>query len=250
MSVPLSNAPHVSQEEAGATLAYQAYLRMRHDIVNAAFAPGTRLRTRSLCERYEVGLAPVREALTRLSSEGLVVQSSRRGFAVPMFGRSHLEELTRTRCWISGLAVRASMAYADPTWEETLILAFHRVRALPRYTVIDGEETFNLVWEAAHGRFHHALVNGCRSTWIVNVCDQMTQAMNYYRHYARQPDTVRAQRSDEHAQIFDAVMAHDADLAVDRMNAHFTRSSELVMVLLDADEKIAAEDPDSGPTSL
>lgn len=66
-----------------ATLASQTYERLRQDIVGAHFAPGQKLGTRQLSERYEVGLAPLREALTRLSREGLVVQHDRRGFAVP-----------------------------------------------------------------------------------------------------------------------------------------------------------------------
>ncbi len=63
-----------------ATLASQTYERLRRDIVDAHYAPGQKLGTRQLSERYDVGLAPLREALTRLSREGLVIQHDRRGF--------------------------------------------------------------------------------------------------------------------------------------------------------------------------
>src|SRR4051812_30732693 len=102
-----------ADETTGTTIAYLTYDRLRNDIVNACFAPGQKLRTRSLCERYSVGLAPLREALTRLSREGLVVQSDRQGFSVPKFGEKHLEELTRTRIWLNSIALRASIEYAD-----------------------------------------------------------------------------------------------------------------------------------------
>ena len=226
----------IADEDAGATLAHQVYLRLRHDIVGASFAPGEKLRTRLLCERYGVGLAPVREALTRLSREGLVVQNSRRGFAVPAFGREHLEELTRTRSWLNGLALRASIEYADPKWEEALILAFHRLKALPRYVRVDGEPAFNAEWEAAHARFHHALIAGCRSVWLTECCAQMFEAMNYYRHYSRITEVHRKRRADEHTQVFEAAMARDADTATALLTGHFVRTADLVQ------RRMAAED--------
>src|SRR4051812_32696881 len=100
---PLKELP-ASDAESGTTLAYKTALRLRQDIVSGAFAAGEKLRTRALCERYGVGLAPVREALTRLSREGLMRQLDRRGFAVCEFGPAHLDELTRTRVWLNGIA--------------------------------------------------------------------------------------------------------------------------------------------------
>ena len=216
-------------QEVGTTLAFKTYVRLRQDIVSGAFAPGEKLRTRLLCTRYGVGLAPVREALTRLSREGLVMQLDRRGFAVREFGPKHLEELTRTRIWLNSTALRASIEYADPQWERDLILAYHRLDTLPRYVEVAGILTFNPEWEEAHARFHHCLIAGCRSSFLVDFCTQMFEAMNYYRYRARGPATLRKSREDEHATLFKAAMERDADTAVQLLTEHTLRTSEAVL---------------------
>src|SRR4029079_1707204 len=68
-------------DSAKETLASRVYDQLRQDIISVAVEPGEKLHIRSLCERFDVGLSPVREALSRLSSEGLVAQSDHRGFA-------------------------------------------------------------------------------------------------------------------------------------------------------------------------
>src|SRR5205085_6496812 len=75
-----------SPETAKETLASHVYDRLRQDIISVAIEPGEKLHIRSLCERFEVGLSPMREALSRLSSERLVAQSDHRGFAVAPMG--------------------------------------------------------------------------------------------------------------------------------------------------------------------
>jgi DNA-binding GntR family transcriptional regulator len=57
------------------------YERLRREIITVAVPPGERLHIRSLCDRFKVGLSRMREALSRLSSEGLVVQCDHRGFS-------------------------------------------------------------------------------------------------------------------------------------------------------------------------
>jgi len=96
-------------ESAKETLASLVYDRLRQDIISVAIEPGEKLHIRSLCERFEVGLSPMREALSRLSSEGLVAQSDHRGFAVAPMDEEDLVDITRARCWLNELAIRKSI---------------------------------------------------------------------------------------------------------------------------------------------
>ena len=102
-----------SLETTKETLASQVYDRLRQDIISVAIEPGEKLHIRSLCARFDVGLSPMREALSRLSSEGLVAQSDHRGFAVAPMGEQDLVDLTRARCWLNELAIRKSIAHGD-----------------------------------------------------------------------------------------------------------------------------------------
>ena len=60
-------------ERTGAeSLASTAYERLRFDIISGVFPPETKLLIRELCTRYAIGLSPIREALNRVSRDGLV----------------------------------------------------------------------------------------------------------------------------------------------------------------------------------
>ena len=62
------------------TVAESTYQRLRQDILWGRFAPGSPLRSDELRSRYDVGISPLREALTRLTSERLVTSIGQRGF--------------------------------------------------------------------------------------------------------------------------------------------------------------------------
>src|SRR5665213_3468554 len=137
-----------------ATLTSIVYDRLRREIINAAWLPGQKLHIAQLCARYEVGLSPMREALNRLSREGLVTQSDQRGFHVSSLSEAHLVELTKTRGWLNEIALRESIAHADREWEERLLLAHHRLANTPRDLASTDAGDRNAAWEEAHRTFH------------------------------------------------------------------------------------------------
>src|ERR1700732_630831 len=116
--------------EAGASPAITRtraiYERLRRDIIQGTLLPGEKLRIEVLRTRYDVGGTPLREAMNRLSTEGLVTQSEQRGFRVTPVSADDLLELTRTRCLINEVALRESIARGGREWEESVLLAFHR----------------------------------------------------------------------------------------------------------------------------
>ena len=86
-------------------LSEQAHDRIRRDILNGGLFPGEKLQIEAISERYGIGIAPVREALNRLSSEGLVERKSQRGFFVAEISMTALEELVKTRIWLETLGL-------------------------------------------------------------------------------------------------------------------------------------------------
>src|SRR5260370_12273666 len=95
-----------ASQEALASVIYE---ELRQDILTVALPPEAKLNIRALCDRFEVGLSPVREALSRLSMERLVQQIDHRGFTVAPLSLADLEDLTPARCWIDGLALPQSL---------------------------------------------------------------------------------------------------------------------------------------------
>jgi GntR family carbon starvation induced transcriptional regulator len=209
------------------TLASAIYEKLRDDIITGSQPPTHKLHIGKLCDRYSVGLSPMREALSRLSSEGLIKQTDRRGFSVAPVSLPELLDLTRARCWINEIGLRESIARGDQAWEEAVVLSFYRMQRTPR-AVPNATTDRNPEWERAHREFHLSLVSGCGSNWIVGICDKLFDASERYRHWARRAGVVRSTAEEEHRAIMEAVVKRDSAAAIALLNAHFQRTAELV----------------------
>jgi GntR family carbon starvation induced transcriptional regulator len=213
------------------TLASAVYEQLRQEILTVALPAESKLNIRALCDRFEVGLSPVREALSRLSTEKLVQQIDHRGFSVAPLSLSDLEDLTKVRCWIDGVGLRQSIEIADPAWEEGLAVAHHRLSRTPRFASGDNR-TRSATWEAVHRQFHQHLVAGCNSRWLSTISGQLFEAAERYRHLARLAGKSRV-KEDEHRGIMEAALARDHDRAVKLLAAHYNKTAELVKTVIE-----------------
>ena len=205
------------------TLASSAYRAIREDILSGALPAGQKLRIHQLCVRYDVGLSPMREALNRVSRDGLILHMELRGFRTAPVSVCELEELTKTRCWVNEIALRHSIADGDQAWEENILVAFHRLSRTPRFAA---NHQPNPAWGSAHRIFHSGLIAACGSSYLVNFCEQLFDAAERYHNIARTENT-RIERVDEHRALLDAALAHDQDQAVELLKKHFQRTAEL-----------------------
>ena len=114
------------------TLATQVQQRLREALLTGRLPPGARLKVQALAAEYGVGSAPVREALSTLSAEGLVVRLEQRGFRAAEASLEEFEEVLRTRLWTEALALRQAIRAGGVVWEEALVLARHRLARLQR----------------------------------------------------------------------------------------------------------------------
>jgi DNA-binding GntR family transcriptional regulator len=207
------------------THASSVHDRLRTDILSGRLPPG-RLTIRALGERYGVGQTPLREALNRLAADGLLLAEDQRGFSVPGISAEELEELTRTRCWLEERALRESIAAATEAWEESLLLAGHRLSRTPR-GLEDG--VLNPVWEERHRAFHERLIGNCGSRWLVGFCRQLTDRHQRYRHLAAGRARGERDVDAEHRAILDAALRRDADAAVALLTAHYQRTASVIL---------------------
>jgi GntR family transcriptional regulator, carbon starvation induced regulator len=213
--------------ESHATLATSIYSRLRRDILRGVFRPGERLRIDGLCERYEIGVTPLREALNRLSAEDLVGREEQRGFRVAPVSLSDLAELTKTCCWIGELALRESIKNGGAGWEEAIVIAAHRLSRVPREGP-EGHASFNPEWEERHRAFHLALIAACGSRWLIDFYSMLMDRNTRYRYLALADGSEPRDVEAEHRAIVDAVLARDADRAVAAADAHLHKTADSV----------------------
>jgi GntR family transcriptional regulator, carbon starvation induced regulator len=220
-----------SQANSKTTLASTVADDIRKRIVAGDFLPEQKLHVQRLAETFGVTISPVREALNRLSSEGLVQVRDMRGFWVCSANAEELSEISRTRTWLSDLALRESMAHGGKVWEESVVLAHHRLIKQPR--LLPDDTGPNRAWEDAHRAFHMSLTTGCKSRYLVTYCDQLFTMADRYRHLARSSPRADAKRRDgEHRRIVEAVVGRRADEAVELLIAHFETTSALCQAML------------------
>jgi Transcriptional regulators len=216
----------------GSTLASRAYEQLKREIITAKLLPEQKLHIGQLCERYQTGLSPIREALNRLSRDGMVLQVDRRGFRVAPISIEHLEELTRTRCWLNEIALRESIAHGDERWEENVVIAYHRLNRQARHVGGQDETTRDSEWEEAHRSFHGSLIAGCRSQWLRGFCDELFDAAERYRYLSRVNTRSRTPR-DEHKEIMEAATSRNAAVAVRLLTEHLERTAVSVRARLE-----------------
>ena len=92
----------------------KAYATLRSDIVDWRLPPGTVLAEVELSARLGVSRTPVREALARLSAEGLAEPQSGRGVVVSEISLDHLDELFELRSALECRAAELAAARRDP----------------------------------------------------------------------------------------------------------------------------------------
>jgi GntR family transcriptional regulator, carbon starvation induced regulator len=215
----------VKMKDTGLTLGSSAYEAIRADIMEGKFEPGEKLQFDALRERYGIGISPIREALSRLHSEGWVAREEQRGFRVAEISKNELLDVVKTRVLIEGIAVTEGIAEQDIAAEEALVLAFHRLSKEHRH--LDGK-TRNPEWEKRHRQFHMALISGCKMKWITQFCEQLFDVAERYRllSAARHPER---SEMDEHRAILDAYIAGNADEVKRLLALHYQVTVDIIL---------------------
>ena len=199
------------------------YELIRLDIINGNLAAQAKLKTRELADRFDVGLSPIREALSRLSSEGWVLQSDRRGFSVVPLSIDELWDLHHARCSLNEICLRESIERGDTVWEENIQLSYFRISRLRRPAEIqDGEEME--AWNKLHKSFHSSLICACKSRRMLTYCEGLFDEIERYRRVGLSHGEPRGDVGEEHENLAQAAIDRDAEKAAKLLNEHYTKT--------------------------
>lgn len=225
-----------SEENSARTLASDVRERLRADIVNCVLKPGARLRFEEIKTRYDVGLSPIREALFRLVSEGLVISEDHRGFRVAPVSRAKLVDISFMRKELEAMALKLSIERGDVAWESLVLSSFHQLAAISSK---NDNGSLDPEWERRHKAYHFALASACGSEWLLQFREMLSDQWARYRclciQYTRQERDVL----EEHKEIMEAALARDASAAVYLVGRHISRSAQII---LDSDATLFVSD--------
>lgn len=229
MATEISTDPDGGNRHDGAqTRAGLALSQLRKDIIRGRLEPNMRLRLEDLRERYDMGFSPLREALTRLQSEGFVVLERMKGFRVSPVSLDHLHDISRMRIEIENMGLRWAIEQGDVNWEANILSAFHKLSKQPKS--IPGEHaTINDEWNELHRTFHSALIGACDSPVLMSISDALfDQAERYValsiRYMVQKRDDVA-----EHRELMEAVLNRDTELSCQLNAEHIQRTTKKVV---------------------
>lgn len=201
------------------TLATHVAERLREAILHGHFAPGEPLREEQVAKLLDVSRGPVREALSLLQREGLVLIKSHRGAAVAPLSREDVEEVYSLRLVLERLAVQWAVRTARP---EDLAEMQAVIGAMA-----EGQVTGMSLQEATalDMRFHTLLVQSARHARLLKGWLDLRPQIHRFLldRVTTNPDLQRV-IVDHHSAILEALRARDEGAAVQVIEAHLHRS--------------------------
>ena len=217
------------------TLVDEVHEAIYQALIDGHIEPGSKLKLGEIAGRFGVSAAVVREALSRLTEQGLVQSNPQRGFIVTPLSVDDLIDLTKTRILIETLALRESIRHGDLTWEGRVLAAHH---TLDRTPMLNGEHP-NHAWVQAHRAFHHAILDGAGVKRLSTIARELRDCSELYQFWSytrgRDPDRDIAA---EHRQITERTLARDEDGAAAALTQHIQRTTTLLVTYLNqADDR-------------
>ena len=228
MTRVISSAMAISIMESPTSLTHGAYAELRSELLACNFAPGEKLKIDDLCRRFAVGSSAVREALSRLASEGFVVSEPQRGFRVAPLSVDALRDLTDVRCSIEALCLRGAIEKGGLEWQSQVVAALHRLTHTPVWAD-KAARRYSNEYARAHETFHEVLAAGCGSPWLLHLRAVLFNHSARYRWFTGPLSKVDRDLDKEHREIAEAALARDSERAVALMNAHLQLTAKIVL---------------------
>ncbi|MCV2869633.1 GntR family transcriptional regulator [Defluviimonas sp. WL0002] len=209
-----------TKNPAKATRASRLVDDLREAILSGDLRPGAKLNLDRMRESHHVSLSPLREALARLTSTGLVQFEDQRGYRTTEVSAANLAEITRLRSETESLAAGIAAQTAGLDWEAAVMAALHRLNR--------ADPTRLASWQGAHTDFHQTLVDGAGLPILSEFCRMLLTLGERYRRLCG--DTAPHDMVAQYAAIAEAAaVRRDADRARQLLRDQINHDGALLM---------------------
>ena len=194
----------------------QAYLALRERILQGQLKPGTALKERDLCEELNVSRTPIREALRRLSADGLAEVRPGRSIIVTFFAAEDLTEIFELgivlESFVAGLAA-AKATHEDIDRLEDIV---SEMASLPEVIMARQNERYIKLDQAFHDMIA-AIARNPRIAQILKQTMSFRVLANIFEKYEQSDFTTSIA---QHRTIVSAIASGDSDWAQAAMGSH------------------------------
>ena len=203
-----------------------AYLHIKRDILEGSFGEGTKLTEDMLADRLGISKSPVREALNRLESEGLVSIEPRRGAYVRRFTLQEACDLYGLREVLEVHAV--GLAKITPSFLKDLADSIQRIKG-------DLDERNTIAYVEEDIRFHNLIAGATGNQELRRILENISQKTALCR--SKTYRLVAADSPDCHDRIYQALKDGNRELAQQAMREHILFFRDALLRCIEEEEE-------------
>jgi GntR family carbon starvation induced transcriptional regulator len=212
--------------EHDASLTHRAYSQLRADLIACRLPAGSRLNVAKLQKELGVSQAAAREALSRLTAEGLVTIERNAGFRAAPISRSGFRDLTTACANIEIPCLRSALAHGDLEWEGALLSTYHIAsKVLDRVVAGDEDISAYVVYRQS---FHEALLAPCTNQWMLWSWRLLYAQHMRYRHTFKVLLLFESELKSDYAFFIERVFARDVEAAVSACLENYEKVAQFV----------------------
>lgn len=192
---------------------------LEHMIFDGTFADGDRLDEVRLADQFGVSRTPLREALQRLESSGLVTLIPRRGAFVRQPGPLELLEMFEVMAELEAVCARLAARRISDTAFDELRLANARCQAASDAQDAD-------LYYTENERFHATIYRESGNSFLEQESLKLQKRLRPFRRQQLRYRGRMAQSLTEHEAIVTALMSGNSDLAANALRSHVAVQGE------------------------
>jgi DNA-binding GntR family transcriptional regulator len=207
------------------TLGDDVYESLRAAVLEHTLTPGERVNIDALARELEVSPTPVREALARLESEGLVRKRPLVGYTVsPLLTLAEFHDMFDMRLLLESAGARWAAERATDAQRDEIVVEAAK-------TVPGDDHHWHAAFTALDARLHDLVAQAAASPLLRDGIVRLHAHLHLHRRYF--PYSQTAVTNDEHQRLAVAIRAGDADAAETAMREHLTRARERHLAAFD-----------------
>ncbi|MFT5288825.1 MAG: DNA-binding GntR family transcriptional regulator [Planctomycetota bacterium] len=226
------------------TLAQQAYLQLRDRLRTGKLPPGTRLVNRTLAAELGISFTPVREAISRLSSEGLIEHVPGAGAFVKRLTRRDLAQLYDLRATLEPYAAAEAARHISAVELEELgaaCAAFEPlVNELRSELPVTLRAAHREAWLGAEERYHRLLIRAARNPWLTKMVVELRLVSLVFSSQLSVKDLLPLEVAErtwaDHGRLLEMLAARNSTGAEEWMKAHVIQGRTHVLALFTGDD--------------
>lgn len=222
----------------------RAYEALSTRIIEGVYPAGAHVGEVELANILGMSRTPVREALRRLESQGLVETTPNRGARVRAWNSDELAEIFTLRAILEGHAAHRAAEHAEPVESQAL---FHLCDEMEAAARRPGEPDYDGILRGNRD-FHSLIAQAARSPRLVELTDSLTLVALVVRTF-RGYEAEQLRRSmDQHRELAKAIAASDGAWAEAVMRSHILSARKVASAAIDHVNSARPDRPRSAAT--